>query len=389
MPFRADIWISVSMMDSCMSGLKIILSWGVCVFFLCGVLLWLRRHEGDRSRRYLCYTWFVASLAFLTRLVAVELGRPIAGRILPVENISGGLLSLLMLYLYPMEAINAGWLTWKRALRLFLPGMLVVVAVLAGRPYFRELESFQEVWVYIGEFNVWLRVGVMLVVIPLYSVLLLFIPYNSMKSRVCNRWILVYTIKIQLIGVLFMLFILTGSSLFSSLHILAGIVVAVSATYQEVFIRFKAPHKIPESVLPVETLRTEVPEEVREGNPLIGRLAVLMDEEQVWRNPDLTLPSLALLLHTNRSYLSRAIQEAGYKNFSDMLNRRRVTECLKIVDSGKRVNVQDVFFSVGFRSRETALRSFKKYTGVSPTDYICARASSMAAGGGFIDDLEQ
>lgn len=372
-----------------MSELKIILSWGVCSFFLCAALLWLRRHEGDRSRRYLCYTWLVAGLAFLIRLVATELGRPIAGRILPVENMSGGLLSLLMLYLYPMEAINAGWLTWKRALRLFLPGMLVVVAVLAGRPYFRELESFQEVWVYIGEFNVWLRVGVVLVVIPLYSVLLLFIPYNSMKSRVYNRWILVYTIKIQLIGVLFMLFILTGSSLFSSLHILAGIVVAVSATYQEVFIRFKAPHKIPESVLPVEALRTEVPEEVREGNPLIGRLAVLMDEEQVWRNPDLTLPSLALLLHTNRSYLSRAIQEAGYKNFSDMLNRRRVTECLKIVDSGKRVNVQDVFFSVGFRSRETALRSFKKYTGVSPTDYICARASSMAAGGGFIDDLEQ
>ena len=229
----------------------------------------------------------------------------------------------------------------------------------------------------------------MLVVIPLYSVLLLFIPYNSMKSRVYNRWILVYTIKIQLIGVLFMLFILTGSSLFSSLHILAGIVVAVSATYQEVFTRFKAPHKIPESVLPVAALRAEDPEEVIEGTPLLGSLALLMNEERVWRSPVFTLPSLALLLHTNRSYLSRAIQEAGYKNFSDMLNRRRVTECLKIVDSGKRVNVQDVFFSVGFRSRETALRSFKKYTGVSPTDYICARASSMAAGGGFIDDLEQ
>lgn len=377
------------MMDSGISVLKIILSWGVCSFFLCGALLWLRRHEGDRSRRYLCYTWFVAGLAFLTRLVAAELGRPIAGRILPVENISGGLLSLIMLYLYPMEAINAGWLTWKRALRLFFPALLVLVAALAVRPYSRELDSFQDIWLHIGEFNVWLRVGVMFVCIPMYSAMLFFIPYNCMKSRVYIRWILVFSLKIQLLGVLFILFILTGSPFFSILHIAACIVVAVSTTYQEVFIRFKAPHDssgpLPALVMP----RTEVVEDVENDNPLIGRLTRLMGEEQVWRNPDLTLPGLALLMRTNRSYLSRAIQEAGYKNFSDLINSRRITECLKIIDSGKMLTVQDAFFSVGFRSRETALRCFKKYTGVSPTDYIYAHASSAAVGGACFDDLER
>lgn len=91
----------------------------------------------------------------------------------------------------------------------------------------------------------------------------------------------------------------------------------------------------------------------------------------------MSLPELATKLYTNRSYLSKAIQEAGFKNYSDLINRRRIMEFLKLADSGQIASIQDAFFQVGFRSRETALRCFKKYTGVLPTDYLRNGSSSL------------
>lgn len=153
-----------------MNELKILLCWGISTFLLCGLLLWFRRDYGDRSRYYLCFTWIVVALVFLVRLAAVEGGRPISGRILPPENMSGGLMLLLMLFLYPIEVINKSWFTFRRLLQLYSPGVTLIVILLFVRPYCRELHSFSDIWLYIGEFNVWFRVAALLCVAAvLYS----------------------------------------------------------------------------------------------------------------------------------------------------------------------------------------------------------------------------
>ena len=95
-------------------------------------------------------------------------------------------------------------------------------------------------------------------------------------------------------------------------------------------------------------------------------------------NPDLTVASLAQMLGTNRSYLAQAIQEAGYVNFADLINRHRVQAFCCIAEDGKVKSVQDAFFLVGFRSKETALRSFKKYTGSLPSEYLMKVAANRS-----------
>lgn len=356
-----------------MDELKILLSCSACTFLLCGLFLWFRREYGDRSRRYLCYTWIMAGLAFLIRLIAVELGRPIAGRILPPENLSGGFIALLMLYLYPMEAINSSWFVWKRRVKLFSPGIILIVLLLVLRPYCRELRSFADIWLYISEFNVWFRMFVLFFCVVPYAVLLFYIPYNWRKTSVSNREIIRFSLSIQLIGILFILFMLTGSIFVSMLHLAVSGAVAIRTTYYELFIRFEVP-KEDTGVSPVDppSLLADVMEVTQQvtTNQIIERLYRLMDEEEIWKNPDMNLPELAQELATNRSYLSKAIQEAGFRNYSDLINRRRIIEFLKIADSGQVTSVQDAFFQVGFRSRETALRCFKKYAGVLPSDYL-------------------
>lgn len=104
----------------------------------------------------------------------------------------------------------------------------------------------------------------------------------------------------------------------------------------------------------------------------------MLEEEKVWKNPDLTVASLAQMLGTNRSYLAQAIQEAGYVNFADLINRHRVQAFCRIAEDGKVKSVQDAFFLVGFRSKETALRSFKKYTGFLPSEYLMKVATNRS-----------
>ena len=198
-----------------------------------------------------------------------------------------------------------------------------------------------------------------------------------MKSSVYHRWIVSYSLKIQVIAILFVIFMLTGSVWVSSIHLLICILFVVTVTYEELFIRFETPcRENLQSVTNVSDILSELVADIKPVEPLIEQLRLLMDDEEIWRNPNLDLSYLALRLKTNRSYLSKAIQNDGYKNFSDMINRKRVAEFLKLADAGLVVNIQDSFFYVGFRSRETALRCFKKYVGMSPTDYLRFRMTS-------------
>lgn len=347
-----------------MNKLGILLGWGVCTLLLCGLLLWFRRGYEGRSCGYQCYTWIMAGLTFLILLLAVDqLGRPIAGRILPPENLIGGLVLVFMLFLYPIEIINSRWFTYKQRLKLFLPGTVLVMVLLLMRPYCRKLHSLEDIWLYIDEFNVWFRVAALFLSLMPY---LCFMLYHWRKNGFSIREIICYAFFIQLIVIFFILFMLTGSPVFCAFQLVAAICVVAWMTYQELFFNFGVPQEEVHSISWLQDSETEQ----KEIDLLIEKLYRLMDEEEIWRNPDINLPEMAAKLDTTRSCLSKAIQEAGFKNYSDLINRRRIMEFLELADSGQITSIQNAFFQIGFQSYEMGLRYFRKYTGLFPTDYL-------------------
>lgn len=356
-----------------MDLLNIILSWTVSVFFLCGIFLWMRRYEGDLSRRYLIMTCLFGGIVYVLRLLLDgSLRGPSGYSILPVQNLIGGILYIIILYLYPVRVINRDWFSKKFKNFIIFPGLSLIAVLFVIRPYCRELLSFKDIWLNISEWDVIIRLVILFLGILPFTVMLLYIPYNYMKSSAYHGWIMSYTVNIQLIGFLYIIFMLTGSQLASGIHLLVNIYLCASATYNELFVRFKVPDEVREQIA-IETMELKPGKsntDEKSENPLINQIYKLMDEQQIWRNPDLNLMELSSMLNTNRSYLSKAIHDAGYKNYSDMINRRRISEFVSMAKNGEIENVQDAFFSVGFRSRETALRCFKKYVGVLPTDYL-------------------
>jgi AraC-like DNA-binding protein len=91
---------------------------------------------------------------------------------------------------------------------------------------------------------------------------------------------------------------------------------------------------------------------------------------ELWRNPDLTLATLARELGTNTNYLSRALNEGIGQNFNECINRLRVQAIQAILQQGGETrDLLSIALEAGFRSKASFNRAFKAYTAQTPTEY--------------------
>lgn len=98
---------------------------------------------------------------------------------------------------------------------------------------------------------------------------------------------------------------------------------------------------------------------------------------ELWRNPNLTLATLARELGTNTSYLSKAFNEGIEQNFNECINRLRVEAIEAILrQDGETRDLLTIALDAGFRSKASFNRAFKAYTGHTPTEYRGTPAGS-------------
>ena len=100
---------------------------------------------------------------------------------------------------------------------------------------------------------------------------------------------------------------------------------------------------------------------------LMHRVHVLLEEEHLYRDPDLTLDSMATRLDVHRNTLSKVINLIQNQNFNQYINDFRLREVIeRLSDPTDRATILDIAFSAGFRSQQTFYRLFKTETGLSP-----------------------
>lgn len=102
------------------------------------------------------------------------------------------------------------------------------------------------------------------------------------------------------------------------------------------------------------------------------RLRELMQEQQLFKNSELSLTGLAERLGTHPNYLSQLINEKEGKNFYDYVNSMRVEAFLKmaVAPENQRFTILALAFECGFNSKSAFNRYFKKTTGQSPSEYL-------------------
>jgi AraC-like DNA-binding protein len=104
---------------------------------------------------------------------------------------------------------------------------------------------------------------------------------------------------------------------------------------------------------------------------IVKKAVVLMEKEKLYQETELTLQELADKLQSPPHLVSQAINEGLNKSFYDLVNGYRVEEAKRLLADPKNLNytILSVGFEAGFNSKTTFNTVFKKFTGLTPTEY--------------------
>lgn len=102
---------------------------------------------------------------------------------------------------------------------------------------------------------------------------------------------------------------------------------------------------------------------------LIERMESLFIEENLFRDPELSLDKLAKLLDTNRTYLSENVNAYYGYSFRVLLNKLRVNDARQMLVSDDYVHysIEGIAITVGYRNLSSFNIAFKKESGITPS----------------------
>lgn len=110
---------------------------------------------------------------------------------------------------------------------------------------------------------------------------------------------------------------------------------------------------------------------------IFANLNVLMNDDALYKNEDLTLTELAKTLNAHPNHLSQVINEREGKNFYNYINSIRIKEFIKLASlpENKKYTMISLAYDVGFSTKSTFNKHFKAYTGKTPTAFFIQRTS--------------
>lgn len=103
----------------------------------------------------------------------------------------------------------------------------------------------------------------------------------------------------------------------------------------------------------------------------VEALQKLMEEEKIFLENDLKIKDVADKLSVSVHHLSQAINENLGQSYSDFINSYRIKEAQKrlLYPEYENLKIIAVAYDVGFNNKASFNTNFKKFTGMSPSEY--------------------
>lgn len=182
------------------------------------------------------------------------------------------------------------------------------------------------------------------------------------KSGRIWRWIGLALIASGLSDVMFVVLIITGLSAWQPWLIAfgsSGLLFVMGALSLS-----RSLSDVPEKADKPEVL---APLASEEDADIIAKLDVLMEDGQLYLDPDLTLSRLARRLGLPVKTLSAAINRVTGENVSRYINTLRIKAACSALERGE--SVTDAMLSAGFNTKSNFNREFLRITGQTPRAY--------------------
>ena len=103
---------------------------------------------------------------------------------------------------------------------------------------------------------------------------------------------------------------------------------------------------------------------------LLAKFQAIMLNEQLFLQPSLTLSDVADRLHTNKTYVSKLVNNTYNIGFPELLNTLRVDYAEQYLLNHRDARQEEVAKACGFLSASSFNKIFKKITGVTPKVWL-------------------
>lgn len=328
-----------------------------------GVLLWKRRKEtGDYSRMIWAVLSWMSALFSMTFIMRTwQHTTTVDGVFFDPEHVFVPILTQMTFFLYPLEVIRPTIGRAKAYALLFMPLLLLVfIGVCAGIEY-TPIYTSADLWRHLGEFNVWFRLFALIVML-FYSFSLFLVPYDWRKSSADKKFILLYSSFFCLIGLNHFGIQMSHSHLLVLTHQVVWITFFLYVAWYELKERILVPKAILESD---ESHSCDTMDDT-----LWEQIILLLDNNEKWRDPNLSLSELSELLGSNRTYIGASFKRNTGMTFLEYISKRRIDYVMAQLKADLNADIQELFNYVGYRQRSTAWRNFTKVTGLTPHEFI-------------------
>jgi len=112
-------------------------------------------------------------------------------------------------------------------------------------------------------------------------------------------------------------------------------------------------------------------------NSLASQFRELMQQEHLYLQPSLTLGDVAERLHTNKTYVSKMVNQTYKMGFPELLNILRVDYAQRYIRSHPNASQEEIAKACGFLSASSFNSTFKRISGFTPKVWT-ARRDSMS-----------
>lgn len=105
------------------------------------------------------------------------------------------------------------------------------------------------------------------------------------------------------------------------------------------------------------------------------KLLHAMQADRLYRDPNLTLSTLAGHIGVSVNYASQTLNQRLDQSFFEFVNSWRVQEAIPLVEAGEET-VLAIAYEVGFNSRSSFYSAFKRQTGLTPTAFKATKSAA-------------
>lgn len=365
----------------------------ILAMLMCALFLFAAR--GNKlPTAILSYSFLLAGFAFLIldtlRVRTTDSLNQNKGELfIPYDSI-GALLLLPLFFSYFFFLLNPDYINRKRIILVYAPVLFLsllyfmITAVNGKLPPVHNYAGLQP-YTFAPEMIIryLLRLGVL--VQTLFFSFMIFRMYRQHKNNL--RYNFSYTLGANLKAIpwIVSVAILYGISLFVvsfkpapwisyiPIVILAiiPIIMSLMAVHQKtIYEKQEVESKEEES----ELQKQEDSFKERQLKQLKTHLIELLEKDEIYKDPELSLDKVCRFLGTNRSYLYKVIKQELNTTFYDLINSYRLKRAFDLLNSKESayLKIMDISEIVGYKNTSTFITGFKKMYGITPNECRCA-----------------